>query len=86
MSDVVVMQILGGLGGGLVEFPALSHFTRGSWVHTPVGSRDFLTIPTSPAERVPKNPTSRKFVREKEMWTIVKKIVKKICEIESFVN
>jgi len=38
----------GGLGGIVVEFPVLSHFTQGSWVQTPIGSKDFLTSSISP--------------------------------------
>ena len=37
--------VLGGLGGVVVEFPALSHFTHGLWVQTPVGSKNYLDFP-----------------------------------------
>jgi len=42
------------LGDEVVEFPALSHLSQGTWVQTSVRSRDFLIISTSPLpQRVP---------------------------------
>jgi len=54
-----------GLGGVVVEFPALSHFNRGSRVQRPipVGSRNFLTTSTFPCgggcPMGSKNPATR---------------------------
>jgi len=43
-------QINGGLSGVVAEFPALSHFTRGSWVQSPAESR-FFCYPHYPLPR-----------------------------------